>query len=73
MIETHTNRLHKRTIKKCVEEPWLVGSFGWSVIPYTESLRVRFLVGASMGGNQCFSLALMLLSLPTPSSLSKSQ
>ena len=32
--------------KKSKEQPWLGGSVGWSVIPYTKRLWVQFPVGA---------------------------
>ena len=60
-------------IKKSVQS-WLVW-LDWSIIPYTERLGVRFLVGAHMGGNQSMFLPhidVLSLSLPCLSPLSLS-
>ena len=37
-----------KIVKVYVFYPWLGGSAGWSIIPYTKRLRVRFLVRARM-------------------------
>ena len=44
--------------------PWLGGSVGWSIIPYTKRLKVQSPVRALWEArDQCFSLTLMFLSL----------
>ena len=68
-----TNSTH--VFKFYCGRPWPGGSVGWTNVPYTKRLRVRFsvrahdqvagliTVGACMGGNRSMSLSLSL-SLP---------
>ena len=57
------------------EGPCWCGSVGWSVVPYTKRLEVRFPLRARLGGKQLMFLShiseCLSLSLPPPSYLSK--